>query len=86
MPGAEYTALLQAGDYENAANAQVIIGRAAARLDRLEDNKTALDQKRSAPKTEPQARPAPAASPTTDQQIDAMQLPQVDALDPEPAQ
>ncbi len=72
---AEYAAHMQSGEYTEAAKTQSVIARANARLDRLEENKTTFDQKRSAQKTEEPTRPAPAAATTTEQQIDAMQLP-----------
>lgn len=58
------------GDFQTAAKAQRIMASTAARLDRLEDGKTAFEQRRAAP---PEPKPAPAAAPLNfEQRIEKM--------------
>lgn len=59
---ADYAAFSAAGEWGNAAKAQRIISTAAARLDRLEDNKVTFDSKREAARADPPSARQPAAA------------------------
>lgn len=73
---ADYAAAFQSGDAVGTAKAQTIMARAAARIDRLEDNKATIDQQRTtAPKPE-QRRDAPPVTRTVDEQINNMGVPE----------
>lgn len=71
---ADAAAYSEAGDFRNAAKMHRIIGATAARLDRLEDGKSAFEQRREATPAPAAAAPAPAASAPLDfeQQIAKM--------------
>ncbi len=73
----DYAAFFQSGDATGTAKAQTIMARAAARLDRLEDNKAAIDQQRTAQPRQPDRREAPpSAQPTVDEQINVLKVPE----------
>jgi hypothetical protein len=69
----DYTAAMQAGDYAAASKAQSEMSRAAARLDRLQVNKSSLDQVRET-QPAPQVQRQDQRSVSVDQQIDAMNI------------
>lgn len=70
----EYAAALEAGRYVDAAKAQTAMAKATARIDRLEDNKATFDDQRASKKDDP--APTAAPTPSVEQQINSMQLPE----------
>src|SRR5882672_3092225 len=66
---AAYTASAQAGDWVGAGDAQTAIARASARIDRLEDNKVAFDNRREQAKAAPPQQPTRQAAPDFETQI-----------------
>jgi len=63
-----YTASASVGDWAAAGDAQSAMARASARIDRLEDNKSAFDQRREQAKTAPQ-QPSRQTAPDFETQI-----------------
>lgn len=65
----DYAIFASGGDHASAAKMQRMIGVAAARLDRLEENKLTFDQKREAAKTAPEPQRSAPAPASLEQQI-----------------
>lgn len=70
---ADLASAMQVGDASAVAKAQRVIAVAAARLDRLEENKADFDQQRETARQAPPPRQAPPSDP--DSQIAAMAIP-----------
>src|SRR5262249_32422894 len=70
----DLAAFSAAGDWANAAKAQSVLSVAAARLDRLNDNKLAFETRREELKKQPAPQLAPAPA-STDQEIEALGVP-----------
>lgn len=57
---ADYVFALNTQDFASAAKAQTVMARATGRIDRLEENRQAFDQRRAAPpRQQPQPQPQP---------------------------